>query len=173
VLLDWTLMSDIASQNAAAYAARHQMVLVEQLGFGIHGTVHVAQLGSKPQQRAIKAFRSEDFYHRERSVYERLTEAGVSEVLGFHVPQVICYDRELMVIEMTIVTAPFVLDFAGAFLDARPQFSDEIWADWEAAKSDQFGPRWKTVQAVMDVFEGWGVYLVDVSPSNIRFLEEA
>lgn len=36
-------MSDIALKNAAAYAAHHHLRLAERLGFGVHGTVHVAE----------------------------------------------------------------------------------------------------------------------------------
>ncbi len=36
-------MSDIALQNAVAYAAQHHLRLAERLGFGIHGTVLVAE----------------------------------------------------------------------------------------------------------------------------------
>ena len=36
-------MVDIAIKNARAYAARHQLLLVEQLGFGVHGTVNVIE----------------------------------------------------------------------------------------------------------------------------------
>ena len=72
---------------------------------------------------------------------------------------------------MTIVTRPFVVDFAGAYVGAPPEFSEEIWAEWEAEKREQFGARWKTVRAVMDAVEDLGVYLVDVSPNNIAFLD--
>ena len=102
-------------------------------------------------------------------MYQRLQEAGVSEVRGFHVPQLLRADDDLRVIEMTIVTRPFLLDFAGAALDVRPEFSEEIWAEWETQKKEQFGDRWETVRAVLDTLEGLGVYLLDVSPSNIRF----
>ena len=71
---------------------------------------------------------------------------------------------------MTIVTRPFVLDFAGAHLDAPPEFSEDIWADWEWEKREQFGAHWPRVQAVMAAFAELGIYLLDVSPSNIAFL---
>ena len=100
----------------------------------------------------------------------RLSGAGISEVLGFHVPQFIRAGEDLQVIEMTIVTRPFVLDFAGAYVGAPPEFSEEIWAEWEAEKREQFGARWPAVRAVMNAFEGLGIYLADVSPSNIAFL---
>jgi hypothetical protein len=70
---------------------------------------------------------------------------------------------------MTIVKRPFVLDFAGAYLDQRPQFGDEVWADWEADKREQFEGNWPTVQKVLAAFEEFGIYLLDVSPSNIGF----
>ena len=79
-------MSDIALTNAAVYAARHGLRLAERLGFGIHGTVHVVENESKHYQSAIKAYSSAEFYLRERAVYERLRKAGVTELLGFHVP---------------------------------------------------------------------------------------
>jgi len=164
-------MSDIAVTNTAAYAARYNLRLVERLGFGIHGIVHVVERQGKREQSAVKALNSIEFYERERAVYERLRDHSVTEVLGFHVPQFIRADDGLQVIEMSIVTRPFVLDFAGAHLEVRPDFSDETWAEWEAEKQEQFGARWRTVQEVMDAFEEMGIYLVDVSPSNIRFAD--
>jgi len=118
-----------------------------------------------------RAHNSAEFYRRERAVYERLRSASVAEVLGFHVPQVMRAEDDLWVIEMTIVTRPFLLDFAGAHLDARPDFSAEKWAEWELEKREQFGPRWRTVLAVMDRLEELGIYLTDVSPTNIGFAD--
>ena len=34
-------MVDITIKNARAYAARHDLQVVERLGFGVHGSVHV------------------------------------------------------------------------------------------------------------------------------------
>ena len=124
-----------------------------------------------PQYVAIKVHRSREAYERERDVYLRLKEAGVEEILGFAVPKLIRFDDELLVIEMTIVTRPFVLDFAGAYLNQPPQFSDEIWSEWEAEKRDQFENRWPEVQAVLSALEAMDIYMVDVSPSNIAFLD--
>jgi hypothetical protein len=47
---------------------------------------------------AIKSHRATEFYLRERAVYERLSGAGVSDILGFHVPQFIRADDDLQVI---------------------------------------------------------------------------
>jgi hypothetical protein len=107
-------MTDIALTNAAAYAARHNLLLGERLGFGIHGTVHVAEYKGKQDRSAIKALNNLGFYLRECAIYERLRDARVTEVLGFHVPELVRAEDDLRVIEMTIVTRPFALDFAGA-----------------------------------------------------------
>jgi hypothetical protein len=81
------------------------------------------------------------------------------------------FDDELRVIEMTIVARPFVLDFAGAYLDAPPEFSEEIQSEWEAEKREQFEARWPVVQAVRSALEDLGIHMLDVSPSNIAFLD--
>src|SRR4026207_1339587 len=72
--------------------------------------------------------------------------------LGFHVPQLIRADDDLWVIEMTIVTRPFVLDFAGAYLNSRPEFSEETWWSGKPKSEKQFVERWRTVLRVMSVF---------------------
>jgi hypothetical protein len=164
-------MVELAIENARAYAARHGLQLVERLGYGIHGSVHVVEGKVKGRQSAIKAHRTMEFYRRELAAYERLTRAEVTEVLGFHVPQFIRADEELEVIEMTIVTRPFVLDFAGAYVGTRPDFPEEVWAEWEAEKQEQFGTRWTVVRSVMNAFEDLGIHLVDVSPNNVAFLD--
>jgi hypothetical protein len=72
---------------------------------------------------------------------------------------------------MSVVKRPFVLDFAGAYLDAPPAFSEEIWADWESGKREQFDVRWPKVRAVLNALEALEIHLVDVSPNNIAFLD--
>src|SRR5262245_30501193 len=135
-------MDEILTQHAQTYAGRHNLRLAERLGHGIHGIVYAAERNTEPGNVAIKVHRSREGHERERDVYLRLKEAGVVEILGFNVPQFIRCDDELMVIEMTIVSRPFVLDFAGAYLDSPPKFSAEIWSEWEAEKRDQFETRW-------------------------------
>ena len=72
---------------------------------------------------------------------------------------------------MSIVARPFVLDFAGAWLDTPPDFPDETWVEWEAEKREQFGTHWPRVQAVLAALEALDIHMVDVSPSNIAFMD--
>ena len=158
-------------ENAQNYASRHRLRLAERLGFGIHGIILVAENNLKVGKTAIKAHRSIEPYIRERDAYERLKRADITEIVGFHVPQLIRFDDELRVIEMSIVVRPFVLDFAGAWLDVPPEFSEETWADWEAEKKSQFENRWPEVQVVLGALEELDIHMVDVSPSNIAFAD--
>jgi len=120
-------MEEILIQNAQTFASQHQLQLAERLGFGIHGIIFVAEGKSTAGKTALKVHRSVEPYLREREVYERLRDGGVSEILGFNVPQLIRFDDGLRIIEMSIVARPFVLDFAGAWLDTPPDFPDETW----------------------------------------------
>jgi hypothetical protein len=164
-------MEQISIQNAQFYAALHGLRLGERLGFGIHGTIFVAENNSKAGKTAVKAHYSVEPYLRERDVYRRLRDAGVSEITGFNVPQLIRFDDKLRIVEMTVVARPFLLDFAGAYLDAPPEFSEEIWNEWKSEKREQFEDRWPIVQAALNALEELNIHMVDVSPTNISFLE--
>ena len=164
-------MNEMLIPNARRYAARHQLELAETLGSGKDGIILVAKHKANPADSAIKILRFDDAYLRERQAYQRLGKIAITTVLGFNVPQLLGFDDELRVLEMTIVKRPFLLDFAAAYLDARPEFSQDIWTEWEAEKREQFEGRWPVVQKVLAAFEEIGIHLLDVSPSNIVFLD--
>jgi hypothetical protein len=94
------------------------MRLLERLGTGIHGIVFAVE--SNAEFSALKVHYFREPYLREREIYERLTELEVSQILGFEVPRLLDFDDELLALRMAIVTPPFVLDFAGAYLDFPP-----------------------------------------------------
>ena len=98
---------------------------------------------------AIKVHKQEPDYCRERDAYLRLREHEITIIRGCNVPELIAYDDELWIIQMTVVARPFVLDFGGAFLDRPPEFSEEVLAEWRVEKLEQFGKRWPDVQASM------------------------
>lgn len=153
-------------RRAKEYAARYDREIEAELGFGYDGIVF-----STTCQSAIKALRYEPLYQKERDVYLRLRQRGVVAVLGFAVPQLRHCDDVLWVVEMEIVSPPFVLDFAGAYLDRAPDFPEEVMEEWRAEKREQFGERWPVVQDVMREFRKLGIHLADVKPGNIMFAE--
>ncbi len=52
-----------------------------------------------------------------------------------------------------------------------PEFSEDIWTEWEFQRREQFGDRWRTVERVMSAFEELGIYLMDVTPNNMAFAD--
>jgi hypothetical protein len=155
--------------RAQQYCERKGLLLGNPLGAGVHGNVFVVESQTEKQISAIKTHESPQYYRAERDVYLRLRENEVTDIRGCAVPEMLSYDDELGVIEMTVVTRPFVLDFAGAYLDEPPDFSEEVMADWRAEKEEQFGSRWPEVQAILRFLEGHGIFMADVNPGNISF----
>ena len=153
--------------RADAYCEARQISRAGPLGYGFDGSVFATSRHS-----AIKVFHHEELFRREWSVYRRLMKNAITEIMGFAVPQLIDIDESLRIVEMTIVSPPFVLDFAGAALDRRPQYPDDVLAEWQAEKAEQFGDRWPTVRLILSSFVGLGIYLADVKPGNIEFPTE-
>jgi hypothetical protein len=159
---------DDIRRRAEDFCQRHGLALIDELGFGVHGKVFVAESQPENVMSAIKIHHRETDYQRERDVYLRLRRHGVKMIRGCHVPQLLRHDDELWIIEMTVVARPFVLDFAGAFLDHAPDFSEEVLAEWQVEKQEQFGAaRWREAQAVVRALQHYGIHMVDVTPNNI------
>jgi hypothetical protein len=164
-------MNENLIPRAQLYAVRHSLEIVDTLGSGKDGIILIAKNKGKPGESAVKVLKEKDAYLREKLAYERLKAISVKTVLGLNVPQWLGSSDDLHAIEMTIVLRPFVLDFAGAHLDVRPEFSAEIWADWETEKREQFEGHWPKVEKVLAAFEDFGIYLLDVTPGNIGFMD--
>jgi hypothetical protein len=158
-----------AIANAEAYAVRHQLQLIERVGAGIHGIVFFVAGNAELGAAAIKAHFSDEPYERERDVYRRLMRSQVTQIRGFEVPSLLDADDALRVLKMTLVTPPFMLDFAGAYLDRAPEFAEEILAERERKNEEQFGADWPTAQILLGDLRTMGIHMLDPSPSNIRF----
>ena len=110
-------------------------------------------------------------YHVERDVYLRLRDLGIDLIQEHNVPQLIDYDDELLVIEMSVVVRPFVLDFGGAYLDRPPDYDEEILEEWRRQKEEQFEENWPKAISILDELRSYGIYVADVNPGNIGFVE--
>lgn len=150
------------------YADQHGFELTRRLGSGQDGLVYATSNDS-----AIKLLFHQQRFDREYSVYLRLLENKISKVGRFAVPQLVNADLSRRILEMQIVTPPFVVDFASASLDERPilfrEFTQEQLDEWEADRRELFGDDWKEVQTVMNLFERHGIFLSDVKPGNVTF----
>lgn len=82
----------------------------------------------------MKCFRYQELFEKERDVYLRLFEHQLFEVCGCRIPRLLDYDEKLFVVEMGIVQPPFILDFAGAYLDVRPEYPEDVYEACVAEK---------------------------------------
>lgn len=143
-------------QRARQYVRSHNLEITDEMGSGFDGVVF-----STSRPSAVKALKHEELYRNEKAVYLRLNENDIQEIDGFSVPQLIHFDDECWVIEMDIVTRPYVLDFAGAYLDKKPPylFNEEVMGEWQKEKEEIFGDRWDTVTGIMASFRRHGYTL--------------
>lgn len=144
---------------------RHQ-ARIKELGHGINGFVFSVEANSG--YSALKVVNESSSFARELAVYQHLRECRVRRVLGLAVPELIGWDTTLRIIEMTVVTPPFLLDFANATLfvpDQPIETDDEMW---ERFRPD-FGDDLEAAQDVVYYLrEHYDIYYYDIAPRNIR-----
>jgi hypothetical protein len=165
---------DILVKNAQIYADQHQIQLAARLGSGFHGIIFKAEGNPKAGQTGRTAIKVHQFtvpFQRELAVYQRLASIKMHEISGFNVPQMLNHDLALQIIEMTVVERPFVLDFAGAYLDSYPEFSVEVWEEWEKDMVEKFGVQWPEARRILAALEELDIHMIDVNPGNIGFAD--
>lgn len=160
--------SDLLAR-AKQYVQTRRLQLDESgtLGFGQDGTIWRTTTPT-----AIKVFRREQAYFTELACYERLGAHNITRIEEFSIPGLVDSDDELQVIEMDIVSRPFLLDFGKCYLDRKPEFSPEVWQDWQIEHAEMWEDRWKTVRRLVWQLEKYGIYHVDPRPGNIRFADQ-
>jgi hypothetical protein len=148
-----------AIDRARQYAKTKSFTIETEFGSGCDGFVLATNQGT-----AIKAFHFPELYRRELEIYEYLLKWDITEVHGFHIPKLLGHDADLAIIEMTVVSPPFVLDFVSARIEIPVEYDEE----WIARRMDEFEEDWSTVKRVIWGFEQHGIYLSDVHPRNIK-----
>lgn len=98
-------------------------------------------------------------------------EQQIKIINEFEVPQLYAWDDDLLIIEMTVVQPPFVLDFAGAYLDKPPEFSPESLAEQHEKNLELFGDKWPRVSLLLAKLRSMDIYYIDINRGNIRFPE--
>lgn len=122
------------------------------------------------QDSAIKVYDAGRLrnFTTELTCYEILEENQVSEIEGFTVPHLLGRSEELLVIELSIVSAPYVLDFGKAYINFPPDFSAEVLADYDAEREEMFEGNWDLAQSAIGALQWYGIYYSDARPSNIN-----
>ena len=120
------------------------------------------------RETAIKVFDRIENFSREVACYTILGERDIYDVAGFTVPQLIEEDHELRVVEMSIVSAPYLLDFGKSWVGTRPDYSSEQWGEYEEGRKELFGANWDLIKSAMSILRRYGIYYIDPSPNNIN-----
>jgi hypothetical protein len=138
-------MLDPELTERATYYAQVSDIFLElerPLGHGTDGCVWASS-----RLTAVKALYRRRNYELELACYERFRERGIVQLAGFSVPQLVAFSDELMMIEMELVTPPYILDFAKVSIDQRPDFSPEVLAEWNEQMADLFEQRLPKVRS--------------------------
>jgi len=160
-------MKDVRADD---YQSRYACGFVGSLGMGVGRDGFVL---SSDRMTAVKFFDRKERFLRELEVYRVLAAKGIRKVAGHTVPRFVRADEQLLAIEMTIVTRPFVLDFAGAKRPHEvPDFDPEIIEEHMAHLRELFEDRWTDALHVAEMFrQKTGFVLLDIHPGNIAFAD--
>jgi hypothetical protein len=161
-------MSDPQSRERAQRYAEAKGVGIDwehPIGSGNDGAVW-----RTTTHNAVKVFFREDTYERELAAYQRLRSRNVLQIKQFNIPRLVDFDDSLLIIEMQIVAPPYLLDFGKAYVDFRPEYSQDALDCWEEQYKELWGEeRWKEVRRALATLTLVGIYYQDPTPRNIHF----
>jgi hypothetical protein len=144
-----------------------QLVGKDLLGYGSDGTVWQTS-----RRTAVKALHRQKNYEHELECYTRLKDAGIRKIGMFEVPRLEDFDVAELILEISIVQPPYLLDFGKVYLDQPPThlYDEQMMANAEAEWNERFGNRWNKVRHAMRILENYGIY--DPRPGNVCFGDE-
>ena len=157
----------ILKSNALKYASGQEIEIADYLGGGSDGTVWLTN-----RNTALKALQYQKNYYMELGCYQRLSQHGITKIRQLSVPRLVGFDDSLQVIEMSTVSAPYLIDFGKAYLDRQPEHTQEVWQHYYDQQRERFGDNFGEVQAVLWQLRQLGIYYQDPTPGNIKFIEE-
>ncbi|MBI1313664.1 hypothetical protein GC176_20420 [bacterium] len=114
----------------------------------------------------LKVHRYKDRFAKELAAYQRLADRHIVRLQGFRFPQLLDYDPELHILELSFVSPPYILDFVEVYLGDRPASFDLDRIETESRQ--QFGRDWLEVRRLLEALMHFGIYYDDVHNQNIR-----
>lgn len=113
-----------------------------------------------PEKSAVKRFYKVKQFEVERDAYIRLKSRRKRTIGIFKVPELLAYNDDLMVVEMTIVEPPYLLDFGKTYIDEKPPYAaeEEIMREYRKKLSELFGERLPAVRRALAELESIGIY---------------
>ncbi len=114
----------------------------------------------------LKVHRQCHTFEPELAAYQRLLERQTSRLRGFEIPQLLDYDSELHILELSFVSPPYILDFVCTGIGSCPETFDLERIESESRR--QFGKDWTDVRRLLEALMQIGIYYDDVHNKNIR-----
>lgn len=146
------------------YASSKQLAMPSELPFdgGDDGSVWYTD-----NDTVIKAFLRTENYTHELTCYQRLKAGGITrKVRDFNVPELLDFWDDLLVIEMTPVFPPYILDFGKAYL-ADPRFPDHVLEEWHERMRFWWGDNVGEVRTALATLRRCGIWYYDAKPGNV------
>jgi len=137
------------------------------VGFGEDGKVWLTS-----RQTVIKVFERFANYRTELACYKRLMENSITEIEGLIIPELFDFDDSLMVIEMTYVVAPWLIDFGKCYIDQVPPYDARERYRETLKLRKVFKEDFPKLLGIMLRLRQYGIYYTDARKSNVRFTAE-
>ncbi len=160
-------MSVELTQRAIGYCkARGIEIDIENpLGRGQDGKVWKSKV-----RTAIKVLHRYENYYTERECYQRFAERDIYIIEGLAIPRLVGFSDDLHVIEMEIVSPPYLLDFGKAYIDRRAPFDEEQIEAWHEELKELFGDDYDQVCSIVSaLWTRFRIHYLDAKPANICF----
>lgn len=141
-------------QRRDEYCRSRSRDIQDLRGYGVDAFIWQAT-----NDHILKVFRRPRGFDRERDIYLRLQQRSLYRLQGFWIPILVDYDDAELVLEMTFVRPPYILDFAACGLDQCPPGFDPYDPHWIAEQSRKFGRDWPDVQRLLDALRQYGISL--------------
>lgn len=153
--------------NAYRYCVERAIQLDETsvLGWGQDGTVWKTTVPT-----AVKAFHRPLNYEVEKACYQRLAEKKLRSIDGLALSRMIDFADELQVIELEIVTPPYLLDFGKAYIDQKAPYDATQLTEYKNMIGELFGDDYPRVLKITRLL--WSlcqIDYIDAKPANICF----
>jgi hypothetical protein len=146
---------------ARVYAKLRGLNVTKYLGGGTDGDVWATN-----GDTAIKCCTREDGYLAELASYETLAHHGIDSIDECVIPRLVSHDDTMLVIELEIVSPPYILDF-GKVHFRPPDFSPETMEDEQVKRLEDWGDRVPEIQSIVWQLERIGIYYLDTKIGNI------
>jgi len=148
-----------------AYLSGERQIEERRLGSGTDGEVYIVNGPS-----AVKVHYDRHRFLNELHAYQVLSRIGLEHIGEFRIPVFRQYDDQLLIIEMSVVKPPYLIDFGKATIGKGQDWSDEHMAYWWEQVEDKFENDFAVASQIFEqLVRRTNIYQWDLNPSNLNF----